>query len=44
MSVLLFGSEIWKGLKKADTNLREFESNCLRRIMNIVWYEYVTEK
>ena len=37
MSVLLYGSETWKGLKEIEIKLRVFESNCLRKIMNIKW-------
>ena len=44
MSVLLYGSETWKGLKEIENKLRVFESNCLRKIMNIKWYEHVTEE
>ena len=38
-SVLLYGSEIRKGLKEIESKLRVFESNCVRKIMNIKWYE-----
>ena len=44
MTVLLYGSETWKGLKEIENKLRVFESNCLRKIMNIKWYEHVTEE
>ena len=44
MSILLYGSETWKGLKEVETKIRVFESNCLRKIMDIKWYEHVTEE
>ena len=44
LSILLYGSETWKGLKEIENRLRIFESNCLRRIMNIKWYEHITEE
>ena len=43
MSILLYGSETWKGLKEVENRLRRFESNCLRKIMGIKWYDHVTE-
>ena len=44
MSILLYGCETWKGLKEVETKIRVFESNCLRKIMDIKWYEHVTEE
>ena len=44
VSVLVYGCETWKGLKKVENRLRVFESNCLRKILNIKWYEHVSEK
>ena len=44
ISILLYGSETWKGLSEIENRLRVFESNCLRRIMNIRWYEHITEE
>ena len=44
ISILLYGCETWKGLKEVETKIRVFESNCLRKIMNIKWYERVTEE
>ena len=42
-SILLYGSESWKGLKEIEERVRIFESGCLRRIMNVRWYEHVSE-
>ena len=44
MSVLWYGSETWKGLKEIENKLRVFASNCLRKIINLLWYEHVTEE
>ena len=44
MTILLYSSETWKGLKEIENRLRVFESNCLRKIMNIKWYEHVSEE
>ena len=44
ISILLYGCETWKGLKEVETKIRVFESNCLRKIMDIKWYEHVTEE
>ena len=42
--VLLYDSVAWKGLKEVETKLRVFESNCLRKVMSIKWFEHVTEE
>ena len=42
--VLLYDSVAWKGLKEVETNKRVFETNCLRKIMNIVCFEHVTKE
>ena len=42
-SILLYGSESWKGLKEIEERVRIFESGCLRRILNVRWYEHVSE-
>ena len=44
ISVLLYGSESWKGLKEVVDRMRSFESNCLRRIMKIKWYDGDSEE
>ena len=44
ISVLLYGCESWKGLKEVEDRIRRFESNCLRRIMKIRWYDHVSEE
>jgi hypothetical protein len=44
ISILLYGCETWKGLKEIETKFRRFESNCLRKIMKIKWYEHVSEE
>ena len=44
MTIVLYSSETWKGLKEIENRLRVFESNCLRKIMNIKWYEHVSEE
>ena len=44
ISVLLYGSETWKGLKEVETKLRVYENNCIRKRMNIKWLEHVTEE
>ena len=44
ISVLLYGCETWKGLKEVEDRMRRFESNCLRRIMKIQWYDHVSEE
>ena len=44
ISILLYGCETWKGLKEVETKVRVFESNCLRKIMNIKWYDHITEE
>ena len=42
--ILMHGSETWKDLKYVENRLRVFESNCLRNIINIRWYEHITEE
>ena len=42
-SISLYGCETWKGLKEVETKVRVFESNCLRKITDIKWYEHITE-
>ena len=44
LSILMYGGDTWKGLKEIGNKLRVFESNFLRRVMNIKWYEHITEK
>ena len=44
ISVLLCGCESWKGLKESEERVRRFESNCLRRILKIRWYDHVSEE
>ena len=38
--ILMHGSETWKGLKYVENRLRVFQ----RKIINIRWYEHVTER
>ena len=42
-SILLYGSESWKGLKEIEERFRRFESGCLRKIMKVRWYEHKSE-
>ena len=42
--IVMYGSETWKGLKDVENSLRVFESNCLRKIIDIRWYEHITEE
>ena len=44
MSVLMYGSETWKSLKVVVTRIKLFESNCLKKKMNIELHKYVTEE
>ena len=44
ISVLIYGCETWKGLKEVENRLRVFESNCLRKILKIQWYEHISEE
>ena len=44
MSVLLYGCESWKGLRDIELRVRRFESNCLRKIMNIRWFDHISEQ
>ena len=43
ISVLIHGSESWKGLKESENRVRRFESGCFRTIMKIRWYDHVSE-
>jgi len=38
ISILMYRSETWKGLKEVENRLPVFESNCLGKILNIKWY------
>ena len=44
LSVLLYGCESWKGLQEIEERVRRFESNCLRKILKIRWYDHVSEE
>ena len=44
MAVLTYCCESWKGLRDVELRVRRFESNCLRKIMNIQWFEHVSEE
>ena len=44
LSVLLYGSESWKGLKEIEDRIRRFESGCLRKILKIRWFDMVSEE
>ena len=44
LSVLLYGSESWKGLRQVEDRVRRFESICLRKILKIRWYDMVSEQ
>ena len=41
-SVLLFGSETWKEMKTANSELHTFVNRCLRRILNNHWPEVIS--
>ena len=43
ISILIYGCESWKGLKEIENRVRRFESGCLRKIMNIRWFDHVSE-
>ena len=43
-SILLYVCETWKGLKEVETKVRVLKSNCLRKTMDINWYEHITEE
>ena len=44
ISVLLYGCESLKGLKEIEENVKRFGSECLRKIMKIIWFEMVSEE
>ena len=44
VSILMYGCDSWKGLQEVEERVRRFESNCLRKIMKIRWYEHVNEE
>ena len=41
---LSYGSECWYSTKAIEEKLIIFENKCLRKIMNIRWYEFKTIK
>ena len=41
---LSYGSECWYSTKAIEEKLITFENKCLRKIMNIIWYEFKTNK
>ena len=41
---LSYGSECWYSTKAVKEKLITFENKCLRKIMNIRWYEFKTYK
>ena len=43
-SVLLYGSETWKGMKTTTSELQTFVNRCLRRILNIHWPEVISKE
>ena len=43
ISILIYGCESWKGLKEIENRVRRFESGCLRKILNIRWFDRVSE-
>ena len=43
LSVLLYGSQSWKGLGEIEERVWRFESVCLRKIMKIRWFDIVSE-
>ena len=43
VSILIYGCESWKGLKEIENRVRRFESGCLRKILNIRWFDRVSE-
>ena len=40
-SVLLYGSETWTMNKGSERKLASFHLRCLRRLLNIRWYDYI---
>ena len=44
VSVLLYGCETWTSLREVEEKMRRFESNCLRKIMKVRWYQHVSEE
>ena len=43
-TVLFHVCETFKSLKEGETKFRRCERNCLRRIMKIKWYEYISDE
>ena len=39
----MYGSASWKGLKDIEERIRRFESGCLGKIMDVRWFEHVSE-
>ena len=44
ISILTYGCESWKGLNEIEKRLRCFESGCLRKLLNIRWFDRVSEE
>ena len=44
MAVVLYCCESWKGLRDIEMRMRRFESNGLRKIVNIWWFEHLSEE
>ena len=42
-SILMYGSESWKGLIEIEERVRRFESGCLRKILHVRWFDHVSE-
>jgi hypothetical protein len=43
-AVLLYGSETWKVAKHTTSKLQVFVNRCLRRILNILWPEVISNE
>ena len=43
VSVLIFGCELWKGLKEIENRARRFERGCLRKILKLRWFDHISE-
>ena len=44
MAVLLYCCESWKGMRDIELRVRSFESNCLRKILNLRWFDHISEE
>ena len=44
LSLLLYVCKSWKGLREIEERVRRIEGGYLRKIMNIRWYDIVSEE